>query len=976
MEEKHYNPKELEKRIRKRWESGKIPHKLTKFDKKKKKFYLLDGPPYANADPHVGHVKTTTLKDIWSKFKLLQGYSSWFQPGFDMHGLPIENMVEKKLGIKSKKDIEKMGVEKFIEECRKFATGNEQKWLKMYRQLGAWRGYLDPYITFHNSYIESGWWTVKKMFEKGMLVAGEKSIYWCPHCETALAGYEVSDSYADVKDPSIYVKFPLVGKQNEFIVIMTTTPWTLLSNVAIAVHPDEYYVKIKAENETFIIAEKRLEPLKELLGVEFKQIDKMLGKELEGMKYRPVFDIPLQKSLEKNNNAHRIILSIPVLKKKSYKHKLTEGKKEKEETVKEFVTMNEGSGAVHTAPGHGPEDHIIGLHYNLPIVSPVDEQGKYTQETGEFAGLFVKDADKIIAEKLKEKNLLLYFGWIVHPYPLCWRCKTPLVFRVSKQWFLKVDEIKDKMISENAKVKWLPEFGQERFHNWLDDTVDWCISQQRYWGIPLPVWICKGCEKIDVIGSFDTLSKRATKNIPKNADLHKQVVDNIEIKCNNCKNNMKRVPDTMNVWFDSGIAPWASLGYPYQNKDLFKALWPVDLVDESQDQIRGWFYSMMFCSVGTFGVAPYKAVALNGWVLDEKGEKMSKSLGNVVWAEDALDKLGADILRLYYCWEVAPWEVQNFSFKTAEEIRRSLNILWNCYSFFLTYGGDIKPNLKNLKAEDKWIKTRENSVIRDERQHYENFEFHYAGRKIINFVVNDLSRVYIKLIRDRVWITEKGSGKTTALSVLKECLLTSAKLLSPATPFLSEELYNKLDGKQKSVFMLSWPKENEKMIDKKLEEAMESAQKIIEAASAIRHEEKIKARWPLGALTIDTKQPVKRLESVIKFMTNVKKIKYKGLKEGYKDIGIARIYLDTELDEELKQEALLREVIRKVQDMRKKRKLVVTDTIILVLENAEEIKKYQKHLMKEVGAKKVVFDKAKGDKLEFEGKQIGLEIKA
>ncbi|MBI2232451.1 MAG: isoleucine--tRNA ligase [Candidatus Aenigmarchaeota archaeon] len=976
MEEKQYNPKELEKRVRNRWETWKIPNKLAALDKKKKKFYLLDGPPYANADPHVGHVKTTALKDIWSKFKLLQGYSSWFQPGFDMHGLPIENMVERKLGIKSKKDIEKMGVDKFIEECRKFATGNEQKWLEMYRQLGAWRGYIEPYITFHNSYIESGWWTVKQMFEKGMLVAGEKSIYWCPHCETALAGYEVSDSYADVKDPSIYVKFPLVGKQNEFIVIMTTTPWTLLSNVAIAVHPDEYYLRIKSGNETLIIAEKRMEPLKELLKIEFKTVGKMLGKDLEGLKYRPVFDIPLQRSLEKNNNAHRIILSIPVLKKKSYKHRMVEGKEEKE-TVKEFVTMNEGSGAVHTAPGHGPEDHIMGMHYNLPVVSPVNEQGRYTGETGEFSGLFVKDADKIIAERLKEKNLLLHFGWIVHPYPLCWRCKSQLVFRVSKQWFLKVDEIKEKMITENAKVRWLPEFGRERFHNWLDDTVDWCISQQRYWGTPLPIWTCKGCEKIDVISSFAELRKRATKNIPENADLHKQVVDNVEIRCNNCKGTMKRVPDTMNVWFDSGIAPWASLGYPYKNKDLFKRLWPADLVDESQDQIRGWFYSMMFCGVGTFGSAPYKAVALNGWVLDEKGEKMSKSLGNVVWAEDALDRLGADILRLYYCWEVAPWEVQNFSFKTAEEIRRSLNILWNSYSFFLTYADKrFKPGLKSLKAEDKWILSRLNSTIRDVTLHYENFEFHYAGRKIINFVVNDLSRIYIKLIRDRVWITEKGKDKATALSVLQECLLTTAKLLSPATPFLSEELYSKLDGKQKSVFMLSWPKENKKLIDKKLEDAMDSAQKIVEAANALRHEERIKARWPLRALTIDAKQSLAYLDNIIKFMTNVKEIKYKGLKEGYKDIGIAKIHLDTKLDEELRQEALLREIIRKVQDMRKKGKLVVKDTITLVLENAEEIKKCQNYLMKEVGAKKIIFGKAHQDTLDFEGRQIGLEIKA
>ena len=507
-----YNPKELEERIRQKWESEKIPQKLTKLDPKKKKFYLLDGPPYVNANPHVGHVKTTTSKDIWSKFKQMQGFSSWWQPGFDTHGLAIENMLERNIGVKSKKDIQKMGVDKFIEEARKLVEGNEKKWLELYKKIGAWRGYVEPYITFKNYYIESGWWTVKTLWEKGMVVKGEKPIHWCPHCETAVSGYEVTDSYADVKDPSIFVKFPVVGKENEYFVIWTTTPWTLVSNVAIAVHPNEYYVKIKVNGEILIVAEKRLEPLfKDLLKTDYDIQEKFLGKKLEGMKYKPVLDIPIQRKIEKDNNAHKIILSQHVMKSKSYKH----GKGTKKGEFKEFVTMEEGSGLVHTAPGHGAEDHFMGIHYNLPIVSPIDDEGKYTEETGEFKGIFVKDADKMIAEKLENKGLLLNFSWAQHTYPLCWRCKTPLIFRTSKQWFFKVDLIKERMIRENKKVKWYPGFGKERFDKWLENATDWNISQQRYWGIPLPIWICEKCKSETVIGSEKELREKSITEIEK-----------------------------------------------------------------------------------------------------------------------------------------------------------------------------------------------------------------------------------------------------------------------------------------------------------------------------------------------------------------------------------------------------------------------------------------------------------------------------
>ncbi|MEM0333214.1 MAG: isoleucine--tRNA ligase, partial [Candidatus Aenigmatarchaeota archaeon] len=720
--------KQLEDKIRKFWEEKKIIEKLTDWErnKNKPKFYLLDGPPYVNAEPHVGHVKTRVFKDVWNKYMLMNGHFVWFQPGFDCHGLPIENMVEKQLGLKSKKDIEKFGVDNFIEECRKKARGNEKVWMNLYLKIGDWRGYFKPYMTLENYYIESGWWTIKEMWKKGMLYQGEKPTYWCPHCETSLSGYEVTDSYADVKDPYIYVKFPIKGKEKEYLVIFTTTPWTLVSNVAIVVKGDEYYVKVDYNGEKLIIAEKRLNALEELLKVKFEVKERLLGKELEGLEYEPVLKVKAQEKLNGNSKARKVYLSIPVLKSKSYKHGILEKAEKMKEEFFDFVSMEEGSGLVHCAPGHGPEDYYLGQHYDLPAISPIDNEGKFTEDADQFSGIFVKDADKLIIEELEKNGYLLYKGFIVHSYPLCWRCKSPLIFRLTKQWFLSVDEIKEKMIEENEKVRWLPPFGKERFGNWLKDAVDWCISRQRYWGIPLPIWVCEKCGNISVIGSYKELKERSKEKLPEEIDLHKNEVDKIILICDKCNGEMKRVPDILDVWFDSGIAPWASLGYPYRNQEIFKRLWKVDLVDESQDQIRGWFYSLMFTSVAVFGEAPYRSVAMNGWVLDEKGEKMSKSLGNVIWAFDALEKLGADVLRLYFCWENSPWEQQNFSFSSAEIVKRNLLVLWNTLQFFETYAKDFEFTLENLKVEDRWILSRLNSTIKQVRNHIENFEFEKA----------------------------------------------------------------------------------------------------------------------------------------------------------------------------------------------------------------------------------------------------------
>jgi isoleucyl-tRNA synthetase len=967
-----YNPTELEARIRKFWENSGVVERLTQLSTKKKKFYLLDGPPYVNAEAHVGHIKTTVLKDVWSKFKLIQGFSCWWQPGFDCHGLPIENMVEKDLGIKSKRDIEKIGVENFTQACRQKAEGNEKIWLEVYKKLGVWRGYVEPYLTLKNYYIESAWWAIKQMHEKGMLYQGEKPTFWCPHCQSSLSGYEVTDAYAEVKDPYIYVKYPLAGRSNEYIVIATTTPWTLVSNVAIAVKGDEYYVKARVDDELLILSEKCVGVLKDF-GLDYKVEEKFLGKELEGMKYEPVLDVPVQRELKKEKKAHTIVLSVPVLKSKSYKHGLLEKAKEMKGEFFDFVNAEEGSGAVHTAPGHGPEDYYIGQHYQLPTVSPVDDEGKFTDEAGEFSGIFVRDANEIIVEELRKKGYILHASWVVHSYPLCWRCKSPLVYRLTKQWFLSVDEIKEKMLEENERVRWLPEFGREKFRNWLKDATDWCISRQRYWGIPLPIWVCGKCGSVEVVGSVDELRKKS-RELPEELDLHKHVVDKIELTCPNCSGIMKRIPDIFDVWFDSGIAPFASLGYPYKNKELFELLWPVDMIDESQDQIRGWFYSLMFCSVAIFGISPYEAVAMNGWVLDEKGEKMSKSLGNVVTAEEAVEKMGADVLRLYYCWEIAPWEIQKFSFKTAEEVRRALNILWNCYSFFNTYVVEgFEPQLKGLKTEDRWLLSRINSLIKEVTEHLEKFEFHYAGRKLTDFVCNDLSRFYIKLVRDRVWITESGSSKLTALSVLHKTLVTLSKLFAPITPFLSEEIYQGLTRFKQSVLESGWPKYDESMIDKKLEEDVELMKEIVEACLSARQQTNLRRRWPVKTVVIVSSdervvEAVKNCKDMLLTMCNSKDVVASSVEPEGEFVKVERdfgsVFIEKQLTEEILEEALVREVIREVQEMRKKSNLSVKESISLTLNSDEKtdkiLEKFAEVLKKEVGASKLTVGKIEG----------------
>lgn len=978
-----YDPKKIEEEVLKLWIDAGIPEIITKFDPKddKPKFFLLDGPPYANGVPHVGHVKTTTTKDIWSKFKHMQGFKSWWQPGFDCGGLPIENAVEKKLGIKSKQDIiDKIGIDKFIEECKEMAVGNKDLWMTVYKKMGAWRGWVEPYMTSADYYLESGWWTVKQMYDKGLFFEGHKPGYWCSHCETVLTGYEVSDSYSELEDMSIFFKCKLKGKENESLLVWTTTPWTLPANVAVLVHPDEDYVKVDVMGEFFWIAEKRLELLSELeMGFTVKE--KIKGKEMSGWEYEPVLDVPIQHET-KSDNFRKVILSKPIMKKRVASKMLVKG--DKQDTGDEFghiVEMDTGTGMVHVAPGHGDVDNKIGKEYKLPELSPVNDQGKLTEDVGEFAGMYAKDADKHIIDYLEKNNILLKAIKIKHSYPLCWRCKTPLLFRMSRQWFLDVDKIRDRMLDFNSKVNWLPDFAKERMDKVVSDAPDWAITRQRFWGIPAPVWKCEECGEIKVIGSKEELKENAIEDVGE--ELHKNSVDKIHLKCK-CGKEMTRIPDIMDVWFDSGIGPWASLGYPHNNKDVFEALWPMDMICESQDQVRGWFYALLFMATSAMDESPYKSVSMTGWTLDEKGEKMSKSVGNVIFAEDALKDVGADLLRYYYCWGMSPWETQNFSLRVAKELRRVLNVLWNTAMFIDMYADssviDEKFEMHEFRNEDKYIISKMNSTIKHFTEHLDKFELNFAGRLIGDFILNDFSRWYIKSIRNRMSPSYKGEDKKEAQFTMYYVLENVIRLLAPISPFVTEKIYQKIffkEGTDKplSIHLSSWPKADDFLIDGKLEKGMEKVKEIIEAANSLRQDKKVKLKWPVSEIVVKSedetvKNAAENLSDIICEMGNFKKALLGKTEGDTNDFEGGKLSIGDVIEDE----ALIREFSRHVQIARKKSGLMVTDKIKLTIKadpgTEETLKKLSDELKKNVSAKEISFSETDENEVNVLEKKI------
>ncbi|KHO47601.1 MAG: isoleucyl-tRNA synthetase [archaeon GW2011_AR5] len=931
--------KSHEEEIKRFWEARSIYEKLKESSKgrgasgsSRKKFYFLDGPPYATGSIHMGTAWNKILKDTYIRFWRMSGFDVWDQPGYDTHGLPIENKVEKDFQIKSKSDIEKLGIEKFVHECRKFATKYIDIMNQQFANLGVWMDWKNPYLTLDNEYIEGAWHTFKIAFEKGLLYQGLYPVHVCPHCETAVAYNEIE--YTKVSDPSVYVKFPT---KDGFLLIWTTTPWTLPSNTGIMAKPSADYVKVKVGKETLIMAKVLMDDVMKRAGVtSYKIIGTMKGKKLDGLEYEhPLIDIfKFQEPVK-----HRVVLS------------------------EQYVELESGTGLVHTAPGFGQEDYKVGVENGLSIISPLKLDGTFNETCGQFAGIFAKTADRKIIDILKERNLLLHEEKVTHDYPLCWRCSSPLLEMAVTQWFFKVTQIRKELLKENKKVKWYPEWAGQRFENWLNSLGDWPISRQRYWGIPLPIWTCS-CGEVKIIGSSNELPKltdaqqKDAKGVMQSAsytlkDLHRPYIDDIRLPCK-CGKEMSRIHDVLDVWFDSGLASWASLGYP-NRKELFENMWPADLNIEGPDQIRGWWNSQLITGVITFNKAPFKNILFHGFTLDAHGSKMSKSKGNIISPEEVIDKYGRDVLRLYLL-SSAPWEDFYFKWTDVDAIAKSFMVLENTYNYVKSYAPKAKK-VKDLEPEDAWILSRLNNLIEEVTKHYRTYNIHKAVNAITNFMLNDFSRVYIKMVRDRVWPTYSGSDKQSAMFALFEVAKECSKLLAPACPFFAEHVYQIGElGKEESVHMCKWPKPYKKYANPQIEKEMEIVQEIIETANAVRKENNVKIRWPVENVYIESDDETVKgclitFEKVLKNMTNSKYISH-GKSEGYsKAFSKGTVYVSKNV---LKAEALMRELLREIQSHRKLQKLIVEDKIVLYLDN-DSMQEFEREIRDKVGAKNIIF---------------------
>lgn len=868
---KKYAARSIEEEVIRWWNREDIYNKTKSRGRGKKKFYFLDGPPYATNPPHVGTAWNKLLKDVVIRYKRMKGFDVRDQPGYDCHGLPIEVKVEEDLKVKSKKEIEdKITVGVFIEKCKEYAEENVKNQTEVFKNLGVWMDWDHPYLTYKNDYIESVWWTVKRAEERGLLREGLRVVHWCPRCETALAGYEATDEYRMVKDRSIYVKFPVVGKEREFILIWTTTPWTIPANVAVMVHPDETYVRARFGDEIYILAEARCKFLTEQVGRECEIVERFKGESLVGLGFKSVLleEVPAQSRLE---NAHRVVPS------------------------RKYVTMNEGTGCVHSAPGHGEEDFEVGLEQGLPVFCPVDHTGRFTEEAGKYRGEYVSNANSTIVEDLRKKGFLLFDSMVEHSYPHCWRCKTPLIQRATEQWFVTISKLKEKLLEENEKIHWVPEWaGEKRFADWLMGARDWVISRQRFWGAPLPIWICEDCKQRIVIGSSSQLRAKARK-LPEPLDLHRQYVDKIELKCK-CGGLAKRVPDIVDVWLDSGIASWACLGYP-KEKQAFQSWWPADFITEAHDQTRGWFYTQLGSSIVAFEKRPYQSVLMHGHTLDANGQKMSKSLGNFVSPDDVIAKFGRDVLRLYELQKTV-WEDWRFSWDIVEEASSTLEVAWNVFAFASLYMNldSFNPNkwnptklVRSMRQEDKWLMSRVENLKATVTNALESLEIHTATRALNDFILYDLSHWYVRLVRRRFWQEKSSRDKMATYSALYHALKSWLILSAPIIPFTTEKLYQTMvspaEGQSpQSIHMNDWPRLENKWCNKELEENMKIVKDVTSAVAAARQSLKIKLRQPTQKTIVVTdntrvRDAVKKLTKLVHELANTKSIEFLSIDE-------------------------------------------------------------------------------------------------
>jgi isoleucyl-tRNA synthetase len=839
---------EIEDEIKEFWKNEKLYHKIVEKNKGKKEFLFIDGPPYTTGAIHLGTAWNKVLKDFILRYKRMGGFEVTDTPGFDMHGLPIEVKVEQKLKIKDKKEIEKIGISKFTSLCKEFALSNLDTMKKQFKDLAVEMNWDKPYMTLTNDYIEGVWLGIKRIYENNLLYKGLRPLAFCPRCETALAKHEYE--YKTVPDYSIFVKFKIENRENEFILVWTTTPWTLPGNLAVMVNPFFDYVRVKVDNEIWLLAKGMATAIIQgLLGKDFELLEEIKGDKLEKLSYIHclIEQVPYQKKLKKlYQNAHKIILS------------------------DEFVTLEQGTGCVHTAPGHGPEDFIIGTKYGLPAFSPVDESGKMTPEAGKYSGLYVKDASEEVIKDLKDQNLLLHQGEIEHEYAHCWRCKAPLVYRTVDQWFINVSKVSETMREFNKNILWIPDWaGDPWFDRWLETLQDWNISRQRYWGTPLPIWVCDKCGDVEVIGSKKELKEKTGIELE---DLHRPWVDELSWGCK-CGGKKIRVEDVLDVWIDSGSVVWASLPAMFGNLD-FENWKKADLVLEGKDQIRGWFNSMMSLGTTAFETYPYKRVYMHGFVNDSEGKPMSKSLGNVVLPEEVIKEYGADTFRLYSVGTSDPGLDMKFGWKEVKDVNRIVNIFYNTYVYGTTFmklanfdPARISINKVNLNIEDKWIISKINSLIKNIVDLFDKYNLPEIPPILQDFIMLDLSRWYIKIIRDRIAQTEDES-RESAFATLFYVLEKLLKITAPIMPIISDFIYQHLikpihKENPISIHLTEWPKIDKALINSKLEETMDQAKEIIEGALSLRQENNIKLRWPAKSLIIEADNKNKLSEDVL-----------------------------------------------------------------------------------------------------------------
>ena len=836
---------EMEKTISEKWEQMDILNRC--IENRDKYFVFYDGPATANGFPGLHHMVAKFLKDSFCKYKTMQGYKVLRKVGWDTHGLPVEVEVEKTLGFKNKTDIEKYGIKEFNEKCREIVWKNEKAFSDLTTKMGQFVDLKHPYVTYDNNYIETEWYILKKFFDEGLFYEGVKIVPFCTRCGTGLASHEVAQGYKEIEAQTVIV--PMKKKDEDaYFLVWTTTPWTLISNVALCVNPDEDYVKVESMGYKFILGKNLVS---KVLGDDVKILEEYKGKDLEYMEY------------------DQLIPSLKVDAKAFFV------------TCDSYVTMEDGTGIVHIAPAFGEDDSKVGKKYHLPYLNPVGEDGCYTD--GLWKGMNVFEADLEVIKYLKANDKLFKKQKMVHNYPHCWRCGTPLLYYSKPSFYLEVTKLKDKIIEANKHVNWYPEYvGEKRFGNWLENLNDWAISRSRYWGTPLPLWRCS-CGHDEMIGSRQELVEKSIEKIDETIELHRPYVDEIHIKCPKCGKEMSRVKDVIDCWFDSGSMPFAQYHYPFENQELWQSQFPADFISEGIDQTRGWFYSLLVISVFLKGVAPYKNVLVNDLLLDKEGKKMSKSKGNIVEPFTTIEKYGADTVRFYLPYVSPVWTPLKFDEEGLKEVySKFFNPLLNTYTFFQTYANidNIDPReftikYKDLEEIDKWLLSKYNKLLKYVTESYEEYDLNKVVRALVTFVSDDLSNWYIRRNRNRFWSSELDNSKKAVYKTTYDVLVGLSKMIAPIVPFVSENLYTKLTDEE-SVHLASFPQYDESLIDLKIEEKMDTVRDLISLGRKIREDVKIKVRQPIQEVILDQKlkSVIGNLTTLIEEELNVKQINF------------------------------------------------------------------------------------------------------